>query len=395
MKQYSNLVYYLNGYWALLVRNSRACPKQVGKNEDGEQTIFLPYDYIVPGGIFDTMFYWDSFFTIVGLRRSPRYHYLVKHMVDNCLYMVRVFGRVLNSNKKKWSSRSQLPYLTSMINTVYEIYPDDAWLNFAYDTALMEYERYWCAGNHLLSIGLSRFYEDSGDNFMTRHTEASWDMSPRYDDEDATDLAPVDLNANLFLYEIHFSEYFSRAGDRRRAQIFADKAEARKRIMKELMWCEEDGLYYDYNVSTRTQKRIKSLASFVPLWVGLVDQSDAARLASNLGLFEHDFGLSTCDQDYGYTDRQWNYPYGWAPLHWMVFKGLRRYGFHADAYRIAEKWLDLNLSVFEETYLMWEKYDVVHGTRAEIQGRYPTQHGFGWTNGVFLDLLEELRSGDE
>lgn len=394
MEKYSAIVDYLNKYWVLLIRNARMSPKRI-EEIDEDQNIFLPYDYVTPGGLFDTMFYWDSFFIIVGLRRNPKYHYLVKHIVDNCLYMVAKSGRVLNCNKKRWASRSQLPYLTSMINIVYDIYSDDTWLDYAYTIALREYEQYWCSGNHVFDIGLSRFYEDSGDNFMTRNSEASWDTSPRYDDDDTTDLAPIDLNANLFLYEIHFSQYFSRIGDHERTKEFEKKAQQRKETVKESLWCEKDGLYYDFNVSKKTQKRIKSLASFVPLWAGLVDEFEARKIVSNLDLFEHDFGLATCSESYSYSDRQWNYPYGWAPLHWMVFKGLRKYGFSQDAYRIAKKWLNLNLSVFEKTHLMWEKYDVVNGERAEIFDRYPPQHGFGWTNGVFLDLFEELRFRDK
>ncbi|HDN25511.1 MAG TPA: hypothetical protein ENG03_00140 [Thioploca sp.] len=269
----------------------------------------------------------------------------------------------------------------------------DYWLACAYQMALKEYEEYWCTGNHIFKdIGLSRFYEDSGDNWKTRHTEASWDMSPRYDDEDTTDLAPIDLNANLYLYEVHFSQHFSRTGELELADKFKNRAESRKQKMRELLWCEEDGLFYDYNTSTQGQKKVKSVASFVPMWAGMVDDEHADKLVKNLSLFEHQHGLSTCDNDYGYNDRQWNYPIGWAPLHWMVYEGLKKYGYEELAYRIAEKWLDLNVAVFEKTSLMWEKYDVVNGKESTIFDRYPPQHGFGWTNGVFLYLVNELQA---
>jgi len=390
IKKFHDLLKYLDKYWIRLIKNSINSSKRIEEINDEKDNIFLPYDYIVPGGVFDMMFYWDSFFIIVGLQHNPKFHYLIKNITDNCLYMVDNFGRVLNCNKKECATRSQLPYLTSMINIVYGIYSDDKWLDSAYKLAMKEYREYWCSGTHLLDNGLSRFYEDSGDNFITRNSEVSWDMSPRYDDDDTIDIAPIDLNSNLFLYEIHFSEYFLKIGNMKSALEFKKKAEKRKDLINEFLWSEENGLFYDFNISTKRRKKIKSLASFVPVWVGMVNIEKARKIVTNLDLFEYNFGLSTCDKDYGFSNRQWNYPLGWAPLHWMVFKGLKRYGFIDEAYRIAFKWLDLNFKVFEETNAMWEKYDVVSGKEAGIVNRYPNQVGFGWTNGVFIDLFKEL-----
>jgi len=390
IEKYHDLVKYLDKYWIHLIKNSKNSPKRIEEIKDEKESIFLPYDYIVPGGVFDMMFYWDSFFIIVGLQHNPKFDYLIKNITDNCLYMVDNFGRVLNCNKKECATRSQLPYLTSMINIVYDIYSDDKWLDSAYKLALKEYKEYWCSGVHLLNNGLARFYEDSGDNYITRNSEVSWDTSPRYDDDDTVDLAPVDLNSNLFLYEIHFSEYFTKIGNMKSALEFKKKAEKRKDLINEFLWSEEDGLFYDFNFSTIEQKKIKSLASYVPLWVGLVNIEKARKIVSNLDLFEYDFGLSTCDQDYGFSDRQWNYPFGWAPLQWMVIKGLKKYDFTEEAFRIAFKWLNLNLKIFEETHAMWEKYDVVDGGIRETTSGYLTQKGFGWTNGVFIDLFKEI-----
>lgn len=390
IKKFHDLLKYLDKYWIHLIKNSTNSSKRIEEIEDEKENIFLPYDYVVPGGVFDMMFYWDSFFIIVGLQHNPEFHYLIKNITDNCLYMVDNFGRVLNCNKKECATRSQLPYLTSMINIVYDIYSDDKWLDSAYKLALKEYKEYWCSGVHLLNNGLSRFYEDSGDNYITRNSEVSWDTSPRYDDDDTVDLAPIDLNSNLFLYEIHFSEYFSKIGNMKSALEFKKKAEKRKGLIDEFLWSEEDGLFYDFDEKTKEQKKIKSLASHIPMWVGLVNIEKARKIVTNLNLFEYNFGLSTCNQDYGFSDRQWNYPFGWAPLHWMVFKGLKKYDFTEEAFRIALKWLNLNLKIFEETHAMWEKYDVVNGIIRETTSGYLTQKGFGWTNGVFIDLFREI-----
>jgi len=390
MEKYRKVLEHIDKMWVELIKNSRDCPKDPKNVQDDMKNFFLPYDFVAPGGMFDCMFYWDSYFTMTGLRYCPRLHYLMKSMVDNCIYMIHHFGRVSNSNKKAWSSRSQLPYLTSMIKLAYEVYEDNVWLDFAMGFAIREYEKYWCISPHLVDVGLSRFYEDSGDNFITRNSEVSWDCSPRYDDDDTTSLLPVDLNANLFTYERDFAEYFARKGAEAEAKKWLERAEKRKALMFELMWDEEECLFFDYNFERGKKKYVRSLASYVPMWAGMVDAEVAQKLVDKLSLFEHEFGLVTCDHDYGYKDRQWNYPLGWAPLHYMVCVGLRRYGYEETAVRIAKKFLDLVTRVFEKTQAIWEKYDCVRGDVPGFNDRYPTQAGFGWTNGVFLALLHEF-----
>lgn len=381
-------VYSADAMWPLLVRNSRGSSADIAEMRDPDENIYLPCDYIVPGGLFDTMFYWDSFFIMVGVRHSSRYRHLLRPIVDNCVYMIETYGRVLNSNKKQWSSRSQLPFLTSMIEIARSLDPPDDWIDRAYRAAITEYEEYWTAGTHLLDNGLSRFFEDTGGNYMTRHTEASWDMSPRYTDQNTTNLAPVDLNANLYRYELDIAAHLNAVGCASEAQAFKERSRRRRETMLRTMWCPADGLFYDFDVTLDTQTDVRSLAAFVPLWAGLTDAAMAEQLVSNLHRFETDHGLVTCDHDYGYDDRQWNYPMGWAPLHWMVHGGLRSFGYTAEASRIAGKWTNLVAEVFDQTGAFWEKYDVVTGAPATMIDRYAPQVGFGWTNGVLIDLTQ-------
>ncbi len=381
---------YIDATWPSLTKNALGARRDATLIVDPNENIFLPEPYIVPGGRFDTMFYWDSYFTMLGLRHDPSHRPLMLGMVTNCVYMVEQFGRVLNSNKKIWSTRSQLPYLTSMIELCRPFAEDDAWLERCYDAAILEYEGYWTTGNHVFDNGLSRFFEDSGDNYMTRHTEASWDMSPRFNDDDTTSLAPVDLNANLFVYEEHLSAEMERRTNPGEAERYRRLASDRRSTMHDLMWDHESKMFYDYNVDRQRRTNIASLATFVPMWAGMVDEATAEQIASTLPRFERAHGLATCDHDYGYVDRQWNHPFGWAPLHSMVCTGLRRYEFFDAAARIARAWCELNAQVFHDTGTMWEKYDVVSGTVAEVHDRYANQVGFGWTNGVFVDLVNDV-----
>ena len=86
------------------------------------------------------------------------------------------------------------------------------------------------------------------------------------------------------------------------------------------------------------------------------------------------------------TGQQWDAPNGWAPLQWMAIVGLENYGHHSMAKNIAERWLALNDKVFAATGKMMEKYNVEDLSQLAGGGEYPSQDGFGWTNGVYLAL---------
>jgi alpha,alpha-trehalase len=86
---------------------------------------------------------------------------------------------------------------------------------------------------------------------------------------------------------------------------------------------------------------------------------------------------------------QWAYPNGWAPLQLMVIKGLERYGYHADARRIALKWLKNNNDWFIRHGHFLEKYNVAQPSKPPMKGLYPSQTGFGWTNAVFEKLCRD------
>jgi alpha,alpha-trehalase len=227
--------------------------------------------------------------------------------------------------------------------------------------------------------------------------EASWDLSPRFDREDVLHLLPVDLNCNLFTYERDLAFFCEEAENEEAARAWMEKARMRAARVNELMWDAEDGLYYDYDFVRGERKKIRSLVTFFPMFHRIASEEQARRIVASMGIFEHRYGLATCDQTYGYVDRQWNYPVGWAPLHLIAFAVLRNYGANAAAERIALKWLELNLEIWKSTGKLFEKYDVVRGSIEVLEDRYKNQEGFAWTNGVLcslvMDLLEAPRSG--
>lgn len=391
------LLGFIGRKWDDLIYNSRNGAREIGN--DPNEILYLPNDYVVPNKEkFDEMFYWDSYFIIQGLKTEENRQELIKGIVDNCLYEVEKYSKVLNANKARWATRSQLPYLALMIKDVYESSRDKKWLEQAFKTAKKEYNGYWLDSCHLSETGLSRFYDESGDkavgDYKKTHTyksraEASWDMSPRFDDEDIHDLLPVDLNCNLYQYENDFEKFAEILGKREEAARWRKKAVKRKGKINEMMWGEKDGLFFDYNFKIGKRKKIKSLAAYQAMFVGLVSKNQAGKLKNNLKLFQTKDGLAACDGDYGYSDRQWNYPIIWAPLQYIVAKGLERYGYMEEAERVKKDFIALVYENWRKTGKIWEKYNGETGEAEAPFDRYPNQSGFGWTNAVVEVFIKE------
>ena len=91
------------------------------------------------------------------------------------------------------------------------------------------------------------------------------------------------------------------------------------------------------------------------------------------------------------TGEQWDAPNGWAPLQWLAVSGLDRYGHDDLAETIARRWIETNRAVYQQTGKLVEKYDVVDPAVGG-GGEYDVVDGFGWTNGVLLDLMHRYPS---
>jgi alpha,alpha-trehalase len=200
----------------------------------------------------------------------------------------------------------------------------------------------------------------------------------------------------LYKYERDFAYVERILGNEEEAQKWEQAAQTRRVAVNKLMWSELRGMYYDYNYIKENRGSVNSLAAYYPMWAGLVDEKQAARLANSIKKFEHKGGLATTDAPQvgnlvpGAMPTQWAYPNGWAPLHFLVVKGLQRYGYHEDAQRIAMKWLRTNLEWFNKHKVFLEKYNVVQPGKPPAKGAYPSQTGFGWTNAVFERFCREF-----
>src|ERR1700691_683456 len=431
--------------------------------------LYLPSKYVVPGGRFNEMYGWDSYFIIRGLVRDNRID-LAQGMVENFFFEIEHYGAVLNANRTYYLTRSQPPFLTSMILAVYDAqkaagHEDRAWLEKAYGYAERDY-RMWTREPHLAgSTGLSRYY-DFGDGpaaeseqdeaglhrkvagyFVIRPDlarsyvavkdaqaqaagphysvqvcdaaetmphpgcdaaatvllsadyykgdrsmrESGFDISFRFGPYGAAThhFAPVCLNSLLYKTEEDLEEISQLLGKNAEAGNWKQRAEQRKKLIDKYLWDDRRGLFFDYDLRTEARSSYEYLTTFYPLWAGLASPRQAQAVARQVKVFEQPGGLATSPNE---TGVQWDYPYGWAPLQLLAVEGLRRYGFTDDANRISSKFISTVAENFRREGTIREKYNVV--TRSSdvqvIAGYQANVVGFGWTNGVFLQLLQDL-----
>ncbi|HET9174653.1 MAG TPA: trehalase family glycosidase [Candidatus Saccharimonadales bacterium] len=379
---------YITAFWPSVTRFH---PK------DDESLLGLPKPYLVPsytektGFDYNELYYWDSYFMVQGML-DDTHKDLVLGILEDLVSLFERFKIIPNASRTYLMGRSQPPLLTSFIFDVYYAYGmDDGWLKKMMAVAQAEYETVWMGqkkpNERLVHRGLSRYYDI---NYLhdLAEAESGWDMTPRFSRR-ALNFLPVDLNALLYKYEMDFAKAARIFDEVREAGQWEAKARERKAAVDELMWDRLRGLYFDYNYVKEKRSGVASLATFYPLFAGMLDEQQAATLVKGLRRFENKGGLATTDSlpvgqfVLGSMPTQWAYPNGWAPLHFIVVKGLERYGYHKEARRIAMKWLKTNLSWFNVNKVFLEKYNVVNPEKPPVKGVYPSQTGFGWTNAVF------------
>lgn len=410
--------------------------------------LYLPYPYVVPGGRFNEMYGWDSYFIQVGLIRDGEIE-LAQNMTDNFLYEIENYGKVLNANRTYYLSRSQPPFLTQMVLNVYRQKPDKNWLRRAAPLVEKYYEL-WVSEPHLTkSTDLARYYDfgagaapeviaDERDaagkthydrvlEFYAQNKITDYDVNQYYDrtknelkplfykgdrsmresgfdpsnrfgqfNVDVINYNPVCLNSLLYQMEKEMAEISLILGDRQKAQKWQTKAAQRRQNINRLLWDTRDGLYYDYNYVSKNVRRYPFVTTFYPLWTGIATRAQAARIVKNLPLFEQPGGLQTSTNKSG---SQWDAPFGWSPMQLIAIEGLRKYGYHKEADRLTVNFLTVVFKEFLQNKTIVEKYDVQRReseVSKDIKFGYDTNViGFGWTNGAFTKLYDQLSKSEK
>ncbi|WP_248515793.1 trehalase family glycosidase [Salinarchaeum laminariae] len=417
---------HIEALWDPLTRSFEIDPTA------GTTLIPLPNPHVVPGGRFREMYYWDSYFTAEGLAACDRLE-LVEGMIDNVASLLERFEFVPLGNRVYYDSRSQVPLFYRMLRILERERGPGA--VEPYVDALRTEHEFWMDGadridasgaqsdrSHRRVVALpddtfgNRYWDDRArprpESYWQDRTlasevptddrpglfrdlraaaESGWDFSTRWLANPAdlasirtTDMLPVDLNSVLFGVESALSEWLPLIGEDDAAERYAAAATRRSELIEEYCWDDDASFYVDYCwTDARAADRV-TLAGVAPLFTGAAEQRRADAVAKRLEAeFLHPGGLVTTLET---SDEQWDAPNGWAPLQWMAVTGLRRYGHDDLADEIAERWVTLNRSAFEETGRMAEKYDVESVTTADDSGEYRLQYGFGWTNGIAAAL---------
>jgi alpha,alpha-trehalase len=414
------LVEHIDGLWNELTRDTPRVP-------DWSSLLPLPQPYVVPGGRFRELYYWDSYFTMLGLERSGRRD-LLQHLVDDFAYLIDSYGHIPNGTRSYYLSRSQPPFFFEMVGL---LSMDDPAATYArYLPQLRKEYAYWMQGELQTAGGAARRHvvrladgaifnrywdaldrprdESYREDTQLAHTsgqpaaqlyrelrsaaESGWDFSSRWFADARTRLSirttsivPVDLNSLMFGLERAIRAGCERRADTRCAREFARRSAARHAAIDRYLWDAASGTYLDYDLLRHRRIARVSAASLYPLFVGLASASQAHAVANSIrGSLLQPGGLATTTLN---TGEQWDAPNGWAPLQWVAIAGLRAHGETGLAELIACRWMSVVNDVYRRTGKLVEKYDVVTLGRPGGGGEYPTQDGFGWTNGVMRELI--------
>lgn len=402
---------------------------------DNSSLLPLPNPYIVPGGRFREIYYWDSYFTMLGLKESGEYE-MMENMVNNFAYLINQYGHIPNGNRTYYLSRSQPPFFSLMVELlaqvkgelIYQKYQRELYMEFSYytnscfkfhctykdESAIPRQESFFeddsTAKEAVLAFRKVAFFTDtfimrkasdsvyaSVCNNLRSAAASGWDFSSRWmsgeelHTTETNQIVPIDLKCLLF--NLEKISMVALQGKSKKSDGLPDDTMSLRSNYKDLLrrefYNEKIGWYCDYSIRDNKVMTNPTLAGMFPLFFRLADEKEVPRIVAFLKKnFLKDGGVVTSLKR---TGQQWDAPNGWAPLQWVTIIGLENYGYHELAKEIATRWVNLNKKVFAETGKLMEKYDVVDTNQPAGGGEYPGQDGFGWTNGVLLALMDKYK----
>ena len=394
--------------------------------EPGSSALAMPAPYVVPGGRFREIYYWDSYFTMLGLKADAQQP-LIESMLENFEALIAAHGHIPNGARTYYLSRSQPPFFALMVGLSERTDPASRRTQLE---AMKREHAFWMSGaacvtaaapcEHVVRMPdgslLNRYWdaretprdESWAEDVATAASapgrppaevyrelrsgaESGWDFSSRWLDDPqdlatihVTDIVPVDLNSLMWSLETSIAAHCRELAERACVREFDQRASERRRTLHRYLWTSGERRFGDWDRRTGRMTSRISAAGLYPLFVGLATPRQARGAAQSA---ERQLvapgGLRTTVLS---TGQQWDSPNGWAPLQWVAVAGLDRYGHHETANMIAGRWLSTVDRVYRETGKMLEKYDI-EDRRPGGGGEYPLQDGFGWTNGVTRALL--------
>lgn len=415
---------HIDGLWPVLTRTTENVEKW-------DSLLPLPKPYVVPGGRFREVYYWDSYFTMLGLAESGHWD-KVQDMVDNFAHEIDTWGHIPNGNRSYYLSRSQPPFFSMMVELLASQKGDEVYATYL--PQLKAEYAYWMEGAHELKPGeqnkrvvklkdgslLNRYWDDRDtprtESYLDDVTTAKnnpnrpateiyrdlragaasgWDFSSRWMDDPnqlgsirTTSIVPVDLNALMYQLEKTLAHASIAAKDNATGSEYQRLADARQKAIEANLWNAKEGWYADYDLKRNAVRSQLTAAALFPLYVHAAAQDRADKMATvtRTQLLKAG-GLATTNVK---TGQQWDAPNGWAPLQWVATEGLQNYGHKDLAMEVTWRFLTNVQHTYNREQKLVEKYDVSTTGTGGGGGEYPLQDGFGWTNGVTLKMLDLL-----
>uniref|UniRef100_F7CTA5 Trehalase n=1 Tax=Ornithorhynchus anatinus TaxID=9258 RepID=F7CTA5_ORNAN len=405
----------LHGLWKILGRKMK---DEVKVRPERYSLLPAKQPFIVPGGRFAEFYYWDSYWVIQGLLLSEMPG-MVKGMLQNFLDLVKDYGHVPNGGRVYYLQRSQPPLLALMMDRYVARTRDmGQHPSPGEGTGLLETEptvtvplgswsyrmfRVRPARSHSRSRAADR--EELWSE-LKAGAESGWDFSSRWFDPSreahtlrdtrTSHVVPVDLNAFLCQAMGLLAKFHTMLGNEMQAQAYQDERAQCQAALSAVLWDPQAGTWFDYNLVERQRHQAFFPSNLAPLWAGCapgpVEGDRAVKYLQDSGILKFGKGIPTSLKRSG---EQWDYPNAWAPLQELVITGLAESGSDRAqdvAFTLAQNWIRTNLATYKRHKHMFEKYDVSGDGEPGGGGEYDVQVGFGWTNGVALQLL--ARYGD-
>ncbi|KAJ8927272.1 hypothetical protein NQ314_020275 [Rhamnusium bicolor] len=427
---------YLVSIWPMLARKIK---KRISENQDRHSLIYVPYGFIIPGGRFKELYYWDSYWVIKGLLLSEM-DKTVRGMLGNLISFVERYGFVPNGGRVYYLNRSQPPLLSLMVGLYIDATNDISWLNK--NVGYLENELKWWLNKRTIvvskdgsSYNLAHYAVESGTprpesyiedvrtcsiyknqnekelcyKNLKGAAESGWDFSSRwiFDNKGGVNanltriqtsrIVPVDLNAYLCKAFEELSRFYLLLGNQAKSKQWQEKVDSWKKSIELVLYDKKDGIWYDYDISLSRLRKYFFPSNFAPLWtesyerhLGKLYGSRAAKYIRNQGIHKFKGGIPTSLRQSG---EQWDFPNAWPPLQEVVILGLLKSG-DSDAFQLAKRfatlWINANILGYSGDKEMFEKYDAVNSGQYGGGGEYSIQTGFGWTNGVALSIINEF-----
>ncbi|HPN36221.1 MAG TPA: trehalase family glycosidase [bacterium] len=370
--------------------------------------LYLPFPYITAGGgeaAFPEMYCWDTYFINRALALHGRFE-IIRHHILNQLFLIERYGMVLTGNRTYYLGRSQTPLHSDSVLLYYEHTRDLDMISRAYPVLKQEYQGYWLADHHQTRSGLAT----NRDLTELSAPAAAYDLDESLRPELASEAEvmdftaiyagdvracnPLQTNCVLVNYARNLAVMAGLIGRQKEAQSWQQEADRRCALIRELCWDEEQGFFFEYQFTTGRRLPYWSLAAYWTLWTDIATPQQVDRLVAQLPRFEYDHGLVQTLEKYPsphpeFVHLQWDFPSGWPTFQILICEALIRRGYSDIARRIAQKYLRLQLDLYQSTGKLWEKYNVIEGNLNLPVERYPAVplHGWSCTSIAYLGRL--------